>query len=267
MKALRDIPNDLLESLKSLGLTKYEALVYIGLIRMTGATATEVHETSGVPRASVYPVLDRLVQKELVSVSHTTPKRFEAIPPVRGIENLMRRIEMDAENARTALDAFYQEKDAEGRGNQELIWTIYGEENIKTRLADMFRSAEQNMGMLVAWDLLRGSVLALLEPVPDSVQVDIVTDNWKGEQPSGFRVHVHPLGAHYETHAPPGKGLRYESSGVFLVDDARALVWMGSAGEQPSALYSESAGLVQFVRRYLTSVTEWVGPAGQATGQ
>ncbi|MCK9278644.1 MAG: TrmB family transcriptional regulator, partial [Methanoculleus sp.] len=104
MKALRDIPNDLLESLKSLGLTKYEALVYIGLIRMTGATATEVHETSGVPRASVYPVLDRLVQKELVSVSHTTPKRFEAIPPVRGIENLMRRIEMDAENARTALD-------------------------------------------------------------------------------------------------------------------------------------------------------------------
>ncbi len=263
MKALRDIPNDLLESLKSLGLTKYEALVYIGLIRMTGATATEVHETSGVPRASVYPVLDRLVQKELVSVSHTTPKRFEAIPPVRGIENLMRRIEMDAENARTALDAFYQEKDAEGRGNQELIWTIYGEENIKTRLADMFRSAERNMEMLVAWDLLRGSVLALLEPVPDSVQVDIVTDNWKGERPSWFRVHVHPLGAHYETHAPPGKGLRYESSGVFLVDDARALVWMGSSGEQPSALYSESAGLVQFVRRYLNSVTEWVGAAGQ----
>lgn len=267
MKAPRDIPNDLLESLKSLGLTKYEALVYIGLLRVAGATATEIHEISGVPRASVYPVLDRLAQKELVSVSHTTPKRFDAIPPARGIENLMRRIEMDAENALVALDAFYREKDAEGRGNQELIWTIYGEENIKTRLADMFRSAERSVEMLVAWNLLQGSVLSLLEPVPDSVQVDIVTDSWKGERPSWFRVRVHPLGAHYETHAPPGKGLRYESSGVFLVDDARALVWMGSAGEQPSALYSESAGLIQFVRRYLTSVTEWLGPAGQVTGQ
>jgi len=263
MKASRDIPNDLLESLKSLGLTKYEALVYIGLLRVAGATATEIHEISGVPRASVYPVLDRLAQKELVSVSHTTPKRFDAIPPARGIENLMRRIEMDAENALVALDAFYQEKDAEGRGNQELIWTIYGEENIKNRLSDMFRGAEQSVEMLVAGSLLQGGVLPLLKSIPESVQIDIITDFWKDEPPSRFRVRIHPLGAHCEVHAPPGKGLRYESSGVFLVDGTSSLIWMGSAGEQPSALYSESAGLVLFVRRYLVSVSEWVGSVGE----
>ncbi len=263
MKASRDIPNALLESLKSLGLTKYEALVYIGLLQVTGATATEVHEISGVPRASVYPVLDRLAQKELVSVSHTTPKRFDAIPPARGIENMMRRIEEDAEKALVALDLFYREKDAESRGSQELIWTIYGEENIKTRLSDMFRGAERSVEMLVAGSLLQGGVLPLLKSIPESVQVDILTDSWKGEQPSRFRVRIHPLGAHCEVHAPPGKGLRYESSGVFLVDGTSSLVWMGSAGEQPSALYSESAGLVQFVRRYLVSINEWVGSAGE----
>ena len=263
MKASRDIPNDLLESLKSLGLTKYEALVYIGLLQVAGATATEVHEISGVPRASVYPVLDRLAQKELVSVSHTTPKRFDAIPPARGIENMMRRIEEDAEKALVALDLFYREKDAESRGSQELIWTIYGEENIKTRLSDMFRGAERSVEMLVAGSLLQGGVLPLLKSIPESVQVDILTDSWKGEQPSRFRVRIHPLGAHCEVHAPPGKGLRYESSGVFLVDGTSSLVWMGSAGEQPSALYSESAGLVQFVRRYLVSINEWVGSAGE----
>ena len=261
MKAPRDIPSDLLESLRSLGLTKYEALVYIGLLRVAGATATEIHEISGVPRASVYPALDRLAQKELVSVSHTTPKRFDAIPPAQGIENLMRRIEMDAESALAALDVFYREKDAEYRGNQELVWTIYGEENIKTRLSDMFQSAERSVEVLTSWSLLQGNVLALLKPIPQSVQVDIITDSWRGERPSRFRVSVHPLGALYEAHAPPGRGLRYESSGVFLVDDAKALVWMGSAGEQPSALYSESSGLVQFVRRYLASVAEWVAAA------
>ncbi len=36
------------ESLKSLGLTKYEALVYIALLKVSGATATEIHEISGV---------------------------------------------------------------------------------------------------------------------------------------------------------------------------------------------------------------------------
>ncbi|MFA5614582.1 MAG: helix-turn-helix domain-containing protein [Methanoculleus sp.] len=263
MKASRDIPNDLLESLKSLGLTKYEALVYIGLLQVTGATATEVHEISGVPRASVYPVLDRLAQKELVSVSHTTPKRFDAVPPARGIENMMRRIEEDAEKALVALDLFYQEKDAESRGNQELIWTIYGEENIKNRLSDMFRGAEQSVEMLVAGSLLQGGVLPLLKSIPESVQIDIITDFWKDEPPSRFRVRIHPLGAHCEVHAPPGKGLRYESSGVFLVDGTSSLIWMGSAGEQPSALYSESAGLVLFVRRYLVSVSEWVGSVGE----
>ncbi len=263
MKAPRDVPNALLESLKSLGLTKYEALVYIGLLRVTGATATEVHEISGVPRASVYPVLDRLVQKELVSVSHTTPKRFDAVPPDQGVENLMRRIESDAEGARTVLDALYREKRPEARDSQEQIWTIYGEENIRARLAGMFRSAERSVEVLATWDLLQESVLALLEPVPDSVQVDIVTDCWKGERSSRFGIHILPLATLRETRCAPGKLLPYESSGVFLVDDARALLWLGAGDEQRSALYSESAGLVLFVRRHITSVTEWARTTGQ----
>lgn len=263
MKALRDIPNDLLESLKSLGLTKYEALVYIGLIRMTGATATEVHETSGVPRASVYPVLDRLIEKELVSVSHTTPKRFDAIPPDRGIENLMHRIEADAESAKLALDTIYREKGPEVRGNQELIWTIYGEENIRTRLADMFKHAEQSVAMLATWELLQGSVLEVLTSVPESVDVEIVTDCWKGEQPPRFRIRLPLSESFHEVRSAQGKPLPYERSGVFLVDNTRTLVWLGSKSEQPSALYSESAGLVQFVRRHLASVTEHMSAAGQ----
>ncbi len=257
MKAPRDVPNALLESLKSLGLTKYEALVYIGLLRTAGATATEVHEISGVPRASVYPVLDRLVQKELVSVSHTTPKRFDAVPPDQGVENLMRRIESDAESARTALDALYREKGPEGRGDQELVWTIYGEENIRTRLAVMFRSAERSVEVLATWPLLREGVLPLLDPVPDSVPVDIFTERWEGEHPSRFRINVIPFATLRETHLPTEKLLPYERSGVFLVDDARALLWMEGVDGQPSALYSESAGLVLFVRRHITTVTEW----------
>jgi hypothetical protein len=263
MNAPRDIPNNLLESLKSLGLTKYEALVYIGLLRVAGATATEVHETSGVPRASVYPVLDRLVQKELVCVSHTTPKRFDAVPPDQGVENLMRRIESDAESARLALNALYREKGPEVRGSQELIWTIYGEENIKTRLAEMFQGAERSVEVLAANDLLEGGIFALLEPVSGSVQVDIVTDRLPGERPSRFGIHILPPAAPWDPHATQGKLLPYERSGVFLVDNARTLLWLGSSGEQPSALYSESAGFVQFVRRHIASVTERARAAAQ----
>ncbi|MFA7563145.1 MAG: helix-turn-helix domain-containing protein [Methanoculleus sp.] len=263
MKAPRDVPTLLLESLKSLGLTKYEALVYIGLLRMVGATATEVHEISGVPRASVYPVLDRLVQKELVSVSHTTPKRFGAVPPGQGIENLMRRIEADAESARVALDAIYREKRLDDRGDQELVWTIYGEENIRTRLAEMFRSAERNVELFATGDLLRRSVLSLLDSIPESVQVEFVTERWTGEQPSRFHLHVLPLAALHETPSLTERMLPYERSGVFLVDDTRALLWMEGADGQPSALYSDSVGLALFVRRHIATIMEWAKAAVQ----
>ena len=195
MKAPRDIPNDLLESLKSLGLTKYEALVYIGLLQVTGATATEVHEISGVPRASVYPVLDRLAQKELVSVSHTTPKRFDAIPPARGIENMMRRIE-EMQRKPWSPRSLYQEKDAESRGNQELIWTIYGEENIKNRLP-ICSGCGAERGMLVA-GAFRG--VHCSNPSPNRCR-SISSPISEGRA----RFRVHPLGAHCEVHAPPGK--------------------------------------------------------------
>jgi len=251
MTASREVPAPLIESLKSLGLTKYEALVYIGLLRVADATATEVHEISGVPRASVYPVLDHLVQKELVIVSHTMPKRFDAVPPAQGIENLMRRIRSDAESAREALEVFYREKELIDRGARELIWTIYGEENIKTRLADIFRSAEHSVEVLATRHLLRETLLPLLESLPDAVEVEIITARWEGEMPPRFRLRLLPLAS------SPGKLLPYERSGVFLVDDARALVWVGEVDGQPSALYSESGGLLLFVQRHITTVKEW----------
>ncbi len=41
----------LVESLKYLGLTKYEALVYISLLHASDAMVNEIHKLSGVPRA------------------------------------------------------------------------------------------------------------------------------------------------------------------------------------------------------------------------
>ena len=120
MELGEDQSGTLPQILKSLGFTKYEALVYIALLGMEGATATEIHELSGVPRASVYPVLDRLVEKNLVSVSHATPKRFSAIPPEEAIEHLLSGIEKDALHAREILSEIYRRRVTVERGDREL---------------------------------------------------------------------------------------------------------------------------------------------------
>ena len=103
-----------IECLKSLGLTKYEALVYIALLKLESATASEIHEISGVPRASVYTVVDQLLEKGLVSVSQSAPKRFASFSPEDAISKLMEHIERDAQFARDSLSKIYRERTGPG---------------------------------------------------------------------------------------------------------------------------------------------------------
>ena len=50
MKLPSENPVRVIDCLKSLGLTKYEALVYIALLKkVSSATASEIHEISGFP--------------------------------------------------------------------------------------------------------------------------------------------------------------------------------------------------------------------------
>ena len=109
MNTTTETQERLISCLKSLGLTKYEALVYIALLRVISATASEIHGISGVPRASVYPVIDQLIEKNLVSVSQSSPKRFAAVPPEEGITLLSGRIELDAEYALKTLSSIHRE--------------------------------------------------------------------------------------------------------------------------------------------------------------
>jgi len=68
-------PFRLIEGLKSPGLTKYEALVSIEILKVTRATATEIHGSSGVPRASFCPVIDQLLDRPRFSLS-VDPETF-----------------------------------------------------------------------------------------------------------------------------------------------------------------------------------------------
>jgi HTH-type transcriptional regulator, sugar sensing transcriptional regulator len=252
MDISRDSSARTIDSLKMLGLTKYEALVYIGLLKVAGATATELHEISGVPRASVYPVLDRLVQKNLVSVSHSTPKRFNAVAPEEGIDNLLGRIESEAAEAKKALDQIYRRRIEGERGDQEFIWSIYGNQNILVRTIELLRNAEHSIRIVASWPLLKHIVPELQQLNQESVDIEIISDDWEGDMPEGVRIHVfrHPM-LHEKT-------MSLECAGVFQVDGSKVLLWMGSPADVPCALYSESMGFVQFFKRYWSSVKAWV---------
>ena len=244
-------PETPVESLKLLGLTKYEALVYTALLRMEGATASEIHEISGVPRASVYPVLDRLVQKQLVSVSHTAPKRFSAVPPEEGICRLLEKIEHEADEARGVLGELWEHRTRPESGRQEMIWSLHGSEAISAKIRDMLLSAEEKVQVIATGSLIEKHRSVLFGELDGKVEGEILCDHWTGEEGSTIRVTV-----------IPGHAGRFESvvqAGVFLADGERALVVMGSEEGGQTALYSESSGFVTLFSRYVAMVRTLAG--------
>jgi len=78
---------DIILKLKSLGLTEYEARVYLALLDRAELTAEEVSSLSNVPLPRVYDVLEALEDKGFVKVISGRPRRFEALDPKFAFKN------------------------------------------------------------------------------------------------------------------------------------------------------------------------------------
>ncbi|MDE4908109.1 TrmB family transcriptional regulator [Methanogenium marinum] len=236
------------EHLKSLGLTKYESLVYIALLQVDGATATEIHEISGVPRASVYPVLDKLSKKQLVNVTTTSPKRFAATPPDEAIDSLIARITQDSTAVKHELTTIYEERTSMNHAErQEMIWNIHGSENIGSRAVDLIRSAESSVAILSVTTVLSLPIQKIISSLGPGINVEIATAGTSARDdipPNAQELKIgmvpHPENILGEKQPPC----------IIIVDRQRVMAFVSDDAEIPSALYSESPGFVNLFTGY-----------------
>jgi len=236
-------------------MTKYEALVYIALLKVTSATASEIHELSGVPRASVYPVLDQLRDKDLVSVSQSAPKRFAAIPPGDAIDKLTARIGKNAQQALESLTLIHRERIAAEEGSGELIWNIYGITGIRKRLAELIAGAETDIRIIAHSQVFSDEIRDTLKTCASRVNIKIITPDWEGPVPKTMSLH---LKKHPGWPKEPDQTRDMLAGGVCIIDGSRVLVIVGSGEEDAVALYSESEGFVRFFVRYYSLIIDWV---------
>jgi HTH-type transcriptional regulator, sugar sensing transcriptional regulator len=243
-----------IECLKSLGLTKYEALVYIALLKVVSATASEIHEISTVPRASVYPVLDQLQEKKLISVARSTPKRFAALSPEEGVAIMMSRIERDAASAREILSAIHRERISHEQSSEELIWNVYGIENIRRKLTEIIIAASHDIRIIAHPQIISPEIKDLLDTVAERVDIEIVTHQWEGGCKGKLRVHVKK---HPEMPRELDQVKDMMAGGICIVDNRRVLVILGTGNEDAVALFSETEGFVRFFSRYYNLIVDW----------
>jgi sugar-specific transcriptional regulator TrmB len=223
------ISGSLIESLKTLGLTEYEAKVYAALVLFDRAEAKQIYEYLEVPKPSVYQSLKALTDKGLVQMVSARPALYRATPPKVALRH-MTEVHRKAEDI-AILELEELEKAQGMKDYPNVLWTLYGAENVEHKLEEMLEGASVSAKAIIPakyivyLGLLAGrgiqadimafgpeNVAAVKEVLPEARVHDARTIDFTG---------LEPLLAKFERMPIPPEQLQY-ALGV-LADDAEMM--------------------------------------------
>jgi len=92
------------EKLRRVGLTEYEAKAYLSLLKDHLNSATKLSEKSGVPRTKIYSVLESLQRKGWIKIYSGIPLLFKAVDPHDIFERVKKDYNEFLESVQTTLD-------------------------------------------------------------------------------------------------------------------------------------------------------------------
>lgn len=130
------------------GLTEYQARVYLTLLDLGTATASQIPPLSKVPRTRIYATMQQLHQKGLVQILPESPLRYEPVPfdaYLRALSDDLRSRAKQIDAGQEALTrefAIVAQHEPEARGRFE---AIYGRKNVRERLVRMYAIATREI--------------------------------------------------------------------------------------------------------------------------
>ncbi|TRZ40410.1 TrmB family transcriptional regulator [Niallia circulans] len=221
---------NILETLKNLHFTEYEAKAYLTLLQDSPLTGYAVAKNSGVPRSRIYEVLDNLTSRGDILVSLGNTPQYTPVPAKELIKNRRQKAEENFELAEKSLAQF--ENSANDREN---IWNIMGRSEILDKVKACISSTSTRI-LLEVWkedyEVLEAE---LRQAAEKGVNVTIIA---YGEIVSDFaNVYLHYM----------GDAITDEYGGRWIVisgDDSEVVAGIVSLGEDSRAAWTMHVGLV-----------------------
>lgn len=113
------------ESLQQLGFTAYEARAYAALIDEDGLNGYELAKKSGIPRANIYAVAEKLVERGAILRSEQGgSQRYSAVPPKQLLHSLETEYKRTLAVAKKAMEQQTQ------KTNSNAVFNLRGRELI-----------------------------------------------------------------------------------------------------------------------------------------
>jgi len=106
--------NEAVDAFEQLGLTSYEAKVFIALHRLGAGTARDVAEITDVPRSQVYSVAESLENRGLLEVQQSNPIRYRPVSVDEARDTLRTQFERERDRAFEYVETVKNEPTGEG---------------------------------------------------------------------------------------------------------------------------------------------------------
>lgn len=216
----------LLNSLKKIGFTQQEAIIYISLCKNGELTGYEAAKLSGISRSNAYASLSSLVDKGYAYIIEGTASKYIAVPKNELIINAKRDFE---ENIQIIQD--YLEFNT---ATQEAYITISGEKNIVDKLKNIIESTQHRIYISCSYDILKVIQKELENTIKKNLKVVILSP----KDILDSNTHIY-----YPTE---------EAASFKLIADTKEVI----AGTLTQALYSKNKTLVSLIREaFINEIT------------
>jgi HTH-type transcriptional regulator, sugar sensing transcriptional regulator len=154
--------------LQKLGFSEYEARAYVTLLSRNPLNGYELAKASGIPRPNIYPVLQKLEERQAITPLETTSGiRYVPLPPETLTERLNNHYSQILAQTQHALTA------ARAKEEGDVIWNLRGYNTVLQQAQTMIESA---WGSLVL-GLWQPESLALAEATQNAQQrgIEMIT--------------------------------------------------------------------------------------------
>lgn len=176
-----NVNNEILGGLEELGLSKYEASAYYGLLGKGMISATEIAFHSNLPRTKIYFILKKLEKKNLVFINYQKPLMFRALSPKDSFDNILSKYENRIKSLKKIIEILQHinEKGLKNKGIEEKRYLVLNQFSTDSKIIELLKNTNESIDIsLNHWGnvILNASKEEILKAIYRGVKVRILFD-------------------------------------------------------------------------------------------
>jgi len=141
-----------------LGLSQYEARVYVSLVMEGASEARRLSMRCGVPRTKVYATLKKLMERGLVFELPGEPRRFAPAGPAEAFEQYLLHFKertsdrvvslVESHEVVSLLEEAYKKTQLTIEPQKEEVWIVQGKSEVPSKVREMLSRAKKTVDVV-----------------------------------------------------------------------------------------------------------------------